>query len=113
MRRETTTELAIIKRAFSLAVGGGELLSKPKIPMLKLSNVRTGFFETDQFEAVRKALPEELRGIVTLAYWTGWRVKSEILPLQWSQVDRTAQIVRLEVGSTKGPSPEGEGFRVD
>jgi integrase len=94
-------ELAIVKRAFSLVIGGGELISKPKIPMLKLSNVRTGFFEEDQFVAVRKALPEELRGIVTLAYWSGWRIASEILPLQWSQVDRTAQVIRLEVGSTK------------
>lgn len=94
-------ELAIAKRAFSLAIGGGELISKPKIPMLKLSNVRIGFFEEDQFEAVHAALPEELHGIVTLAYWCGWRIASEILPLQWSQIDRAKQIVRLEVGSTK------------
>jgi integrase len=94
-------ELAIIKRAFSLAIEGKELISKPKIPMLKLSNVRTGFFEEDQFLAVRQELPEELRGIVTLAYWAGWRIVSEILPLQWSQVDRAEQIIRLEVGSTK------------
>jgi integrase len=94
-------ELAIVARAFSLAVGGGELLSKPKIPKLKLSNVRTGFFEHDQFEAVRAALPEELRGVVTLAYFTGWRVASEILPLTWAQVDRAKQVIRLEVGSTK------------
>lgn len=46
--------------------------------------------------AVRKQLPEELRGIVTLAYWTGWRVASEILALRWSQVDRAKQLISLE-----------------
>jgi integrase len=94
-------ELAVVARAFSLAVGGGELFSKPKIPKLKLSNVRTGFFEDDQFKAVRTTLPEELRGIVTIAFYTGWRVASEILPLQWPQVDRAKQIIRLEPGTTK------------
>ena len=94
-------ELAIVARAFSLAVGGGELLSKPTIPKLELDNVRTGFFEEDQFYAVRAALPEELRGIVTIAYFTGWRVMSEIVPLEWGRVDRVKKVIRLEPGTTK------------
>jgi integrase len=94
-------ELATIRRAFRLAVRGGELAHMPHVPMLTLHNTRQGFFEREQFEAVRGALPEALRGIVTFAYITGWRVQSEVLPLQWAQVDRRAQIVRLEVGTTK------------
>ncbi len=94
-------ELAIVKRAFRLALRAGELLAMPYIPMLKLNNVRQGFFERGQFEAVRDALPEALRGLVTFCYWTGWRVRSEVLPLQWAQVDRTAKTVRLEPGTTK------------
>src|SRR5581483_9310080 len=61
-------ELAIVKRAYRLALRAKELIHAPYIPMLKLRNVRQGFLERDQFEAVRAALPEELRGIVTLAY---------------------------------------------
>jgi len=57
------------------------------------------------------ALPEALRGIVTLAYFTGLR-RSEVLPLQWTQVDRARQIIRLEVGTTKSgdgrPLPYGD-----
>jgi integrase len=94
-------ELATIRRAFRLARRAGELTSMPYIPMLTLDNVRTGFFERDQFEGVRDALPQELRGLVTFAYLTGWRVRSEVLPLQWSQVDRNAKTVRLEPGTTK------------
>jgi hypothetical protein len=42
-------------------------------------NVRTGFFELAQFEAVRRALPEPWPAVMTFAYFTGWRVRSEVL----------------------------------
>lgn len=38
-------ELAIVKRAIRLAMQAGKLLHDPHIPMLRESNVRTGFFE--------------------------------------------------------------------
>jgi hypothetical protein len=38
---------------FSLAVKANKLLCRPHIPMLAEHNVRTGFFEREQFEAVR------------------------------------------------------------
>lgn len=97
-------ELAIIKRAFTLAMQAGKVMSRPHVPMLAERNVRQGFFERDQFEAVRRRLPEDLQGVVTFAYLTGWR-KSEILTLQWRQVDLKAGYVRLEPGTTKN----GEG----
>ena len=66
--------------------------------MLSENNVRKGFFERAEFEEVRDALPVELRGVATFGYLTGWRVASEVLPLQWSQVDRQANTIRLEPG---------------
>ena len=42
--------------------------------MLREDNVRKGFFEQSQFEAVRAALPMPLQQLVTFAYITGWRV---------------------------------------
>jgi integrase len=35
------------------------------------------------------------------AYVTGWRIHSELLPLQWKQIDRKTSTIRLNVGSTK------------
>ena len=55
--------------------------------MLKENNVRTGFFEPEQYEAVRGAPARRVQPVVTFAYITGWRVESEVLPLQWRQVD--------------------------
>lgn len=94
-------ELAVLKRAFRLAEQAGIAFHRPYIPMLVEDNTRTGFFERDEFDAVRAELPDHLRGVVTFAYLTGWRVPSEVLTLQWKQVDRAGMTVRLEPGSTK------------
>ncbi len=50
---------------------------------------------------MRGHLPEYARPAATFAYLTGWRLKSEILTLQWRQVDFKAGVVTLDVGSTK------------
>lgn len=97
-------ELAILKRTFTLAMQAGKIMTRPHIPMLQEHNVRQGFFEREQFEAVRKRLPEELQGVALFGYLTGWR-KQEILTLQWRQVDLKGGCVRLEPGTTKN----GEG----
>ncbi|CAN5882817.1 site-specific integrase [soil metagenome] len=102
---EINRELAVLKRMFTLAVQASKLHGKPHIPMLKENNVRRGFFERDQFEAVRDKLAEPLRPVATFAYLTGWRVGSEILPLEWRQVDWQGRTVRLDPGTTKS----GEG----
>jgi integrase len=102
-------ELRNLKRLFSLAMQAGHVLQRPYIPMLKEDNVRKGFFEREQFDAVRRHLRAPLDHAVTLAYYTGWRMASEILPLQWHQIDRTAGVIRLEPGTTK--NREGRTFQ--
>jgi integrase len=94
---------------FSLAVQAGKLLQRPHIPMLVERNVRKGFFERSQFEAVRGRLAPMYQGLVTLAYYTGWRINSELLTLEWRQVDRDAGVIRLEPGTTK--NREGRLFK--
>lgn len=42
-----------------------------------------------------------VRPVVTFAFVTGWRIQSEVLPLEWRNVDRQAQEVRLDPGTTK------------
>lgn len=100
-------DLAILRRAFRLAARAGKAIVPP-FPILQVHNTRTGFFEREDFEAVRAALPEPLQGVMTFAYATGWRVRSEILPLQWKQIDWTAGTVRLEPHTTK--NDEGRTF---
>ena len=101
--------MTALKRMFTLAVQGGKLLDRPHIPMLREDNVRAGFFEREQFEAVVRHLSEPLRPVVTFAYVTGWRISSEVLPLQWRQVDLAAGEVRLDPGPRR--TERGASFR--
>ncbi len=95
-------ELSLLRRAFNLgkAATPPKVSSVPAVPMLAENNVRKGFFEHAAFVSVRRALPEEIRPVITFAYFTGCR-KGEILKLQWSQVDLGERVVRLEPGETK------------
>ena len=94
-------ELAWLKHMFRLAVDAGKLMTRPKIKMLAEDNARQGFFEREQFRAVLRHLPEELRPVVQFAYITGWRAKSEVIKLEWRQIDLKAGEIRLEPGTTK------------
>lgn len=49
--------------------------------------------------------------MVEFAYYTGWRIPSEVLRLTWAQVDFSAGVVRLEPRTTK--NDEGRTFPFD
>ncbi len=100
-------ELAMLKRMFTLY---RRLLPvRPSFPILHLNNVRTGFFEEPEFRLFLSHVDEDLKPVMEFAYLTGWRIKSEILPLRWGiNVDLAAGEVRLEPGTTK--NDEGRVF---
>lgn len=91
---EINRELTALKPMFNLAIQAGKLLQKPLIPLLKEDSVRVGFFEREQFLAVLQRLADPVRPVATFAYITGWRIDSEVLPLEWRQVDFGAGEVR-------------------
>jgi len=101
-------ELAALKRMFRLGERAGQIVRRPFIDLLQEHNARTGFFERDEFDAVRAHLPDDLQPVSTVAYLTGWRVKSEILTRQWAHVDFQSGWLRLEPGETK--NREGRQF---
>lgn len=109
---EINRELAALKRMFTLAVKANKLMVRPHIPMLEERNVRTGFFEREDFEVVRAMMPDALRPVLTFAYVTGWRIRSEVLGLQWRQVDMQAGMVMLDPGTTKNNDGRTFPFRV-
>jgi integrase len=94
-------ELAALKRAFTLCMRAGSLVARPYIAMLREAPPRAGFFESDQVAAVRRHLPAPLQAVLAFAIVTGWRIKSEVLPLEWRRVDFDAGTVRLDAGTTK------------
>jgi integrase len=98
---EINRELTVLKRMFSLAIQAGKLTHKPHFPMLRENNVRAGFLEHEHYLEMLKHLPACMRPVVTFAYVTGWRINSEVLPMEWRQVDLKAAEVRLDPGTTK------------
>ena len=42
-----------------------------------------------------------MRPVAGFAYITGWRMPSEVLPLEWRNVDFAAGEVRLDANTTK------------
>lgn len=93
-------ELAILKRAFRLAVRSRKLASTPHIEMLEEPEARQGFFEQAEYAAVRAELPAHLRPLLTFYYWTGWR-KQEALSLEVRQVDLAAGLITLDPEQSK------------
>jgi integrase len=94
-------ELSIIKRCFSLGFENGKVITPPKFGLLPEHNARSGFFEVKEFRSVLRQLSGPLRPMITFAYITGWRIPSEVLLLEWRQVDFAGGLVRLDSGSTK------------
>ena len=99
-RATVQRELAALRRMFRLGLQGGKALRVPYFPTIQVDNVRTGFFERAEFERVRAELPDYLQPLATVAYWTGWR-RTELLTLEWRQVDLDTGTVRLDPGTTK------------
>ena len=79
------------------------ITTAPYIELHKERNRRMGTFQFHDFAALREALPEYLRAPVTVAYYTGWRLASEILTRKKSHLVDDWLI--LETGEGKNEEP--------
>lgn len=93
-------ELAAIRRAFRLAVKQKRISTVPLIEPLKEQNVRSGFFDSADFEAVVASLPADLQDFARFAYLTAWR-KGEVASLCWEDVDLPGRVIRLRPEASK------------
>jgi integrase len=105
-------ELSLLRRAYNLAKNAEppKVSVVPRFPKLAEHNVRKGVFEHHQYTALYAALPEHLKPLLMLAYYTGTR-RGELLKLQWTQVDLDHRIIRLEPGETKNKDARLHGER--
>src|SRR5207247_2381609 len=75
-------EIEVLGKMLRLAYKSGKLLRMPVVEKLKESGPRSGFFESEQYQAVRRRLPPDLQVATDVAYTFGWRMQSEVLSLK-------------------------------
>ena len=99
-------ELGILKRMFRLAYQQTppKVSRIPHIPMLEERNIRSGFFEHEDFLALRGALPDYAKVPATLAYYSGMRM-GEVFSLTWDQVNLMEGKLFLKAQDTKTDTP--------
>lgn len=88
-------ELGRVRRGFILAHASGYRGPRPTIELPDPKNARKGFFEYDDFVALRDALRSRYwKRLLTFGYYTGWRMKAELARMRWSDnVDVRAGVI--------------------
>jgi integrase len=104
MGRTRTTvnrELQLLGQAMRLAHRKKLIASVPHIEKFsEQGNARQGFFEPNELEAIVSFLPDYLKDLARFAFHTGWR-KSEILTLEWRDVQGDVIRLRPEIAKNK------------
>ena len=101
-------ELAALRAAYRLGLDNDTILAMLRIRLLPENNARQGFADAKQVAAICRHLSPDLADAVQFMFMTGWRSRSEVLPLRWPQVDLAGGFVRREPGTTK--NSEGRAF---
>lgn len=93
-------ELSTLRRMFRLGAQAEKVNRIPFFSMPSPAPPKEGFFEHDEFEAVRDRLPDYLKGFVTFGYKTGWRF-GEVSSLTWNRVKFKQRRVYLSAEQSK------------
>ncbi len=97
-------ETQLLGQAFKLGMQRRLIVTAPHIRRLSENNVRQGFFEKPEFEAVVAHLPEYLQDFSRFAFLTAWR-KGQIASLTWADVDRSAGVIVARAENVKNGRP--------
>jgi integrase len=77
----------------------------PTITMLPESQPRQGFVEEADFRAIVEHLETGQALAAWIAFETAWRIRSEVLTLEWSRVDVAEGCIRLDEAHSKTGQP--------
>lgn len=98
-------ELAQLRRLLRLGARRRKLAHVPAITFLPESEPRAGFVEDGDFAAIITHLAPASALAATIAYETAWRIRSEVLTLEWARVDLAEGAIRLDGTHSKNGKP--------
>jgi site-specific recombinase XerD len=99
------TERSALQRAFKLAKRTKRITQLPDLgDLLDVSgNARQIVIEDEEVVMLLNdpETPEDIRGVIEFAWYTGWRALDEVTYLTWGQVNLPKGEIRWSVGTTK------------
>ena len=95
-------DVELLGAALRLARDRGKITRAPRMPsrLSEKDNVRKGFFEKAELDALLPHLPNPLDDLARFAFATGWR-RGELLGLTWDAVSKD----EIRLGTTKNGEP--------
>jgi integrase len=103
-RATVNREVRYLLRGFKLLVDSRRFSAVPRVEVLKGENVREGFLNKPEFEAMAEKLKPDVRDLARFLYNSAWR-SGEAVKLEWSKVDLNDWVVRLTRKNEKTKHP--------
>ena len=103
-RATVNREIRYLLHGFRLLFDAGQISYVPRVKLLEGENVREGFLNRPEFNALCEHLNEDNRDIVRFLYLSAWR-SSEAMTLTWDKVDLSDWVIRLSRKNDKTKRP--------
>ena len=103
-RATVNREVRYLLHGFKLLFDAREISVYPRAKLLGGENVREGFLNRPEFDAICERLKPDVQDIVKFLYVSAWR-SGEAQKLEWSKVDAVDWVVRLSRKNEKTKMP--------
>lgn len=103
-RATINREIRYLVRGYRLLFNSREISYVPQVKLLEGENVREGFINRPEFDALCEHLDEDNRDIVQFLYLSAWR-SGEAKSLEWSKIDLNDYVIRLSRKNEKTKRP--------
>jgi integrase len=104
-RATVNREIRYLLHGYKLLFDAGEISYVPRVKLLEGENVREGFLNRPEFDALCEHLDDnDNKDIVKFLYLSAWR-SGEAKSLEWGKVDLTDWVIRLSRKNDKTKRP--------